>query len=377
MLAETAALSARVRFETLLGRVFLLLLITMAGLALVEIGSRWLLPSGSPIERAQRVYRRPPLPYVMFGAEGQGLNELGYPGPAPPRAKPAGEFHVFVLGASTVVNGDPPIPALLEQEFHRHGHEEVRVYNFGVISALSGQELARLVYEVADFDPDLVVVYDGAGDIVNPYLVDPRPGYPYNFFVYEANPVLESDVSTYPLTTLLAFGSRLLRYAFRDQLTQQLFGLSELRQEAGWGSHDWRQRISDVYVDNLRKAEQFSRGMGAGFAAYFQPLLFFKDPLSPEEQRIAVRWSRRKPRLLAGETREMIRARLGEVPHAVDLSDVLDGVSERSFIDVAHTNQAAKLRVARAIHDDLDARGIPSAVAGARSGPGGHDRLQP
>lgn len=65
------------------------------------------------------------------------------------RAKKPGEFRVFVLGASTVFNGAPlanSIPGRLEALCHDSGLDSVAVYNCGVVSYVSGQELALLLH---------------------------------------------------------------------------------------------------------------------------------------------------------------------------------------------------------------------------------------
>ncbi len=62
-------------------------------------------------------------------------------------------------------------------------------------------ELARLVFEALAYQPDLIVSYSGANDIILPLSADPRPGYPFNFMIREYNPLLDKD---YPLATLTA-----------------------------------------------------------------------------------------------------------------------------------------------------------------------------
>src|SRR5579862_2605935 len=162
-----------------------------------------------------------PHPYTMFGGTldpevqaANGLNTLGYRGPIPAMPKPAGEFRIAVLGGSTVLNGDPPLPALLESLFQQAGRTDVRVYNFGVAASILRMDLARFVFQVASYAPDLVIFYGGGNDIGMPFQADPRPGNPPNFLAYEENPLLtagtqKSSMRQYLL--LLALHSRLVR----------------------------------------------------------------------------------------------------------------------------------------------------------------------
>src|SRR5262245_29915389 len=113
------------------------------------------------------------------------LNSLGFRIERPlHKSKPEGELRVFVLGGSTVFHGAPlakTIPGQVETELRRIGLNGARVYNFGVVSAVSGQALAVVTHLLADYAPDVVIFYGGGNDIVQPYQFDPRPGFPIDF----------------------------------------------------------------------------------------------------------------------------------------------------------------------------------------------------
>src|SRR5262249_27502211 len=113
------------------------------------------------------------------------LNSLGFRIERPlEKTKPAGELRIFVVGGSTVFMGAPlakTIPDQIESELVRRGISGAKVYNFGVVSAVSGQELALLAHLLVDYEPDLVISYGGGNDLHSPYQYDPRPGFPLNF----------------------------------------------------------------------------------------------------------------------------------------------------------------------------------------------------
>ena len=163
-----------------------------------ELFFRYLYPKIAPFD--DRIDVRYANPYTMFSRFAYGSQES---------AKTRGEFRIFMLGGSTVEYGNPPLPVYVEQELKRRGFENVRVFNYGVISQNSGQELAHLVFHVLDSEPDMVVFYDGGNDIMDPLLYDPRPGYPFNFLAYENN-VLFQATGDYPWPALLAYGSEML-----------------------------------------------------------------------------------------------------------------------------------------------------------------------
>jgi hypothetical protein len=359
------------KFEVILGRIFISLVSLLVAFGLVDFISIRLLPTRAPVEQRfpVEVFRKPQ-PYTMFGGtpnadfeyedeqglrQAEKLNGLGYRGPAPASPKPAGEYRVFMLGGSTVFLGEPPIPALLEEEFKRHNLPQVKVYNFGVISSVSGMELARIVFEVSELEPDLIVVYNGGNDIMGPYRHDPRPGYPFNFLVYEKNPLLESNVASYPAFTLLAYGSNIARYFFPAYFSDKFADFDQLRREAQWGSEEWKSEVAQIYVNNLFKADKISHTFGADFIAFAQPLLYFKDQPAPEEEDLFGNWERKEYCL---EVRQKIREEIEKSSingslKIVDLSDIYDNTSDWIFTDAIHTTQASKPVVVQAMYQHI------------------------
>jgi hypothetical protein len=305
----------------------------------------------------------PPQPYTGFATlpYGEELNRLGYRGPVPKVPKDTDEFRVFTLGGSALFFGKPPIPKLLEEEFRANGLFHVHVYNFAVVSSVSGMELARIVFEIADLEPDLILMYNGGNDIVLPFLWDPRPGYPFDFMVLESNPVLGGDVSSYPLGPLAAFGSNLFRHLFSNYFRDRFLPLDELRAAAAWKSQGWRDEIARVYVSNLIKSAEVSRGFGAEFLALFQPLVYFRHSPSAQENR----YTRFIESMVPGlqdhcvDTRERVVSEIdaAEAPAAIaDLSAIFAAAPEREFVDFIHITQRSKRVVAREIYRQIVTR---------------------
>lgn len=346
------------RLEAALGRVLIGIVSLTAALALAEVASRFALDARPPFEaRFPTRDTRSPRPFCMFGGRpgAPGLNELGYPGAAPASPKPRGEFRVFVLGGSTVWNGDPALPALLEDELARRGLPDAAVYNFGVVSSVSGMELARLVFEVADLEPDLVVFYSGGNDILHPWSWDPRPGHPFNFVAWESNPLLESDVESYPTIALLAYGSHLLRAAIPSFFVSHFVPLDELREQAGWNTEPWRRHIAEHFVSNLWKASRVSKGLGADFVAFLQPLVYFKRWPTREEAPWSADAAKRDHAARAREYILETAARRPEVP-LVDLSGFYADRRDPVFSDTIHTRQDAKPALAAEMAGHVAAR---------------------
>lgn len=284
------------------------------------------------------------------------------------RAKPAGEFRVLMLGGSTVFEGFPlakSIAGRLEALAAADGHTGVKVYNCGVVGYNSAQELALLVHALADYAPDLVIVYDGGNDVTSPYLYDPRPGYPLNYLVVESGyQAVEKRLRPDRLFALAAANVGVVRALFRTQLVQHLVPLAGLRREAGYGTPAWREAALDAYGANLDKLCRLSGGFGFKLAVFLQPLVFTKPVLDESELKYAgppafaehVRAQYPGARRRVADLKRR-REKRGAVS-VEDLSGVFDGRKDPAFRDFIHLNDAAKDLVARRIYARLKADGL-------------------
>ena len=302
-------------------------------------------------------------PYIQFkGSAGTGgHNKLGYGGEMPAPEKADGEYRIFVLGGSTVRFGNPTVSELLEQMFHDEGFDEVRVFNIGVSGSNTGMELARLVFDLPQYEPDLVVSYSGGNDINLPVWMDPRPGYPYNFMVYENHPLYVED---YPTFALAAYGSHLIRLFGNSYFQERFSQRGRLKQSAGWNTADWRDGIAEAYVRNMQTSAKVASALDAEFVAFLQPMLFSKKNRSPKEQAYLEGIARRAGLTEADlvsyfhDVRTGIRKRL-DAPGAeaslrfVDLSSAYDSTSETVFPDFIHTGPDARRHVTRMMFETL------------------------
>lgn len=103
--------------------------------------------------------------------------------------KPEGVKRIFILGGSVVFYGhanQTTIAGYLEAALReRHSSDAIEVINAGVTGYISDQELVLLVTKILDFDPDLVIVFDGFNDFLMPTAYEPRLGYPFKFETLE------------------------------------------------------------------------------------------------------------------------------------------------------------------------------------------------
>jgi hypothetical protein len=339
---------------------------------------------------------REPRPYFMFGGptggrsvnllpamdEGAGreirLNAEGFRTREIVTPKPADELRIFFVGGSTVIGGyqvETTIPGVVEAHLHANGLPRARTYNFGVLSFVSGQELALLVHRLIDLKPDLVIAYDGGNDLYEPWVYDPRPGYPFNFVTEEeamtALANAQGDAKTF---AGLSRDSALLQALLgtSDWANRAAIRIDHLRSAVDYGSPHWKQAVVSAYARNLAAMCHFARGNGALFAAYFQPLLAYSKALDAN-QATAAGGDAMVPGLR--EQRDLtLRAMAAQFPAPPaeagcrfgDLSGILEN-DAAAFTDAIHVDIKSNQLIGRRIAEDLLA--WPALQAGASALP--------
>jgi lysophospholipase L1-like esterase len=223
---------------------------------------------------------RKPAPYVMFtGAPGQlDHNELGYRGELPALEKPPDEFRVFVLGGSAVYGTGPnhlTIPHQLGELARQSGRSQVRVYNWGVVSQVSSQELTTVALRIPRYAPDLVVLYGGGNDVSGAYTYDPRPGYPFNFVLQESAVGVFQEGGLGVVAAGALTQSNALRFLFGPELADAVAQLPPVRRRVGYGTAGWEEDVARTYLDNVESACRLGGGLGFRVAVALQPLVYF------------------------------------------------------------------------------------------------------
>jgi hypothetical protein len=105
------------------------------------------------------------------------------------RPHPPGQLRIAVLGSSAVQLGstwEDTLPGSLRAVMRKAlPGRDVEVINGGIVSAVSRQSVAQLVFTVAPYQPDVVILYDGYNDLYLPITYESRPNFPYNFQTME------------------------------------------------------------------------------------------------------------------------------------------------------------------------------------------------
>lgn len=193
-----------------------------------------------------------------------------------------GSFLVEFVGGSVCLGvGDHPgetIPERLEGALRQVGLARAKILNLCQGGATSAQELAILIEYGLRLDPQAVLSFDGANDILHPRPSGPddAANLPYK------NAQLETRVDGGDALSHLA----LARVAFR--LTARFHSPAPAQGEpVATGA------IIDSYLYHLGLARTLSRAQHAFYAVLLQPTLHLDKPWSRQEQEL---WRTARPR---------------------------------------------------------------------------------
>ncbi len=281
-----------------------------------------LLGHGFPSSISEEKYERSPSPYDMFSGKPfyNDHNSYGFRGD---EFKDSGDdtFQIAFFGGSTGYNGDPPIPDLIEQNLNRKF--KVKTYNFSSVSSNHNQHLHRLL-KYSNLKFDLVIFYGGFNETLQTYLYDPRPGYPYNYWVRN-----ELDRLKY---LLLRYSSI---YAEYEEYTGKVSNLYYIKEKINYLDDKWLNKLIYNYDNTLIKAESLSTNFiesnfceTTNFVAFFQPI------------------SQNKIDIFSKKIITSLQDYFRNKKTLIDLSNLLE---ENAFTDSVHINQNAKNVIANHI----------------------------
>ena len=305
----------------------LLLLLTEGGARLAE----WIHPGGEDIVfdyapyRMQRMVRAP-----------WPLNREGFRAGALESYK--GSFLVEFLGGSVCLgegmNPGRPVPERLEEMLHAAGLAQARVLNLCQGGASSAQELAIFTQFGLPLEPQVVVSFDGANDLMHPRPIgdDEEANLPYRDAQMRAQ--FYGHHSWVAHLALARVASRLARYAPVTRVGRVT--------RAGGGVA--REEILGSYLYTLGLTRTLAESRGALYTVMLQPTLHFAKPWSPEE---TIMWTRLRP----GNGEEISRraaalysaaipalglwARGGDT-QVLDLTRVFENTPEMIYSDSVH-----------------------------------------
>lgn len=291
------------------------------------------------------------------------------------KEKPKGQLRIAMLGSSAVQLGstfEDTLPGSLKRLLlERYAGSDVEVINAGIQSCVSRQSIAQLIFTVADYYPDIVVLYDGVNDIGLPLTYESRANYPYNFHVMEAAWQLYRRERQAPLWDLLCERSRVWQAVrarlgkggeeVTDPVTSAVIGPTPLTAERIIEDREYVKSHIAAYLSNWEKMIDLSKAYGYKPVCVLQPtagldrdyalkLTMSEFNLSEES---ANKWMEAFG-LLYAEADRQIEEYQEQYPDAVflNLRDYLKP-PEKHFWDLVHVYDETNMLLAERIHEAI------------------------
>lgn len=234
---------------------------------------------------------------------------------------------VVFLGASLMHNGEPidkTIPLIIQKKLlEKNIH--INCLNLSVVSFNSFQEYLTFVLFGKEKHPKLVVQVNGINDITLPLNYDPRIGYPYNFFVWEA--VWPSQQKKQD----------------PDIIRKKL--MSENTRDIDKTIHD----VIKNYLRNIETTKQLLESMQIKYLLYFQPDILDKQRTAQEE-RISGSVSFQNYLQMA---KNKFKTLPSPTPEFWKIKNNFSSVKEEIFWDYIHTNNRGNQIISEIISDDI------------------------
>jgi hypothetical protein len=235
---------------------------------------------------------------------------------------------ISFFGGSTGYQGEPPIPALLEEKLSNKLGRPVQVANFSVVSSNHRQHLHNIIESREFFKPDIVIFYGGYNETLQSAFYDPRPGYPYNFYYRN---------ETSPFRQLLVRYSPTF-FMLEELLTKQgvggITGLTRLRKAEMPLSEQWNVRIIDKYLETLDLATDVTSAFKSDKCTD-GVFFFFYQPYQVPDDFLA--------------THASIREQVKHSEYGYDISNIFEksNMSNISvYTDIVHVRQTGRTAVA-------------------------------
>lgn len=375
--------TARIVGTTLIGLLWLLVLV-LAGAASLEL----LLRIQSYVEERKQAEYADPAPryerlskayypfsvhhlhpqYFFFfpldpGRRAALSNEIcsvgadGFRGPGPAAA--GGRRLAFLLGGSAAFGFYAGSDATTITAYLNQIQDEYFFVNAGVPAWNSTQELFRLAFEILDYHPALVVVYDGANDIAlledyyrESSLTD-TVGHPASFDVLAA---LVDDIDV-GAGQGAAFSLASVFPELANRVNGRLGRAPRSAGEpseppAGFPEHELQAGAAQ-YLSNLTRMRNLATAEGARFIAVFQPISWLHQHVDPGFERDEVR------REVFARFHQAVMARYSHAFEFHDLASVFDQyyaavparrgdiTDETVFVDQVHLHDPGNQIVAK------------------------------
>ena len=271
---------------------------------------------GFPSSVIQEKYQRAPSPYDTFSGAPyyKDHNSFGFRGNEFLNNKD-NTIQIAFFGGSTGYNGNPTIIKIVENLIAKK-NIKVETYNFSSVSSNHNQHIHRLI-KYSDLNFDIVIFYGGFNETLQTYFYDPRPSYPFNFWV-------RNELDNLKLF-LLKHSSIISEY---ELYTNNFSGMKKIKKDIDFKSDKWVTGLIKNYFLTLIKAQKISENVLNKNACNKTKFFAFYQPISTKD-------SEKFTKKIIKETKSFFKNK----DILIDFSQL---IKDSDFIDLVHIKQPAK-----------------------------------
>ena len=272
------------------------------------------------------------------------INNAGFRGPDFLPIKPENTYRIFVIGGSTTFGSASTsdittIPGYLQQKFDNENSEvNIEIINAGISAAFSFTEIQLLKNKILGYEPDLIIVYDGANDVVS--------NYPTNDYLYEEkeeNSFFEeiaNFVSNY--RTIQVF-QKFLLYSNEQEWNERL--IYELKE------YDIDKK-AQIWENNWSEICQISKEKSFDMLITIQPMAGTSDrKLTDFERMKFIQHDNQKIINYLGVYASALEKLNRSCDNVADLRNVFDGIEGPLFYDHVHVSDRGNKIVAEKLFE--------------------------
>lgn len=270
------------------------------------------------------------------------INSLGFRGYEFSPSKPKDEYRIFMVGGSTTfglgaTSDSTTIPAYLDEMFKKnHPEKNINVINAGIIAARSADESYLIKNDLINYEPDLIIVFDGYNDAFNIMINEhEKTNKDYKFRENETD--LDGFIKKY----LKWLATPNVIYQWTHDYLQNNYLTDEVKE-----------KNTDAWVTRWNNICELGKESDFNLIVMIQPMIgTSKRELSPFEQKSYEHFKLQKQLKFLnalGDSANKINC------PSIDLRDTFDGINQQVFISNVHTSDFGNKILASKIYERIN-----------------------
>lgn len=278
------------------------------------------------------------------------INSHGFRGPEFSILPSENTFRIFVVGGSTTfgtgtTSDSTTIPGFLQTKFDNETlSKNIEIINAGISGLFSGTEVGLIKQQILNYEPDLLIIYDGWNDIGKKY---------ENYFdgvtSEDLNHISKEKDTFYEFGELLFSSSTLVKviYTNLDYLPMSFAGPAVYQFE---GTEI--EKKANIWTTRWTEICKLGNEQGFDVVIIVQPILGSSDRNMSQFEQKQFEWKENERRLPALETYAKNLEKINNhCTSTADLRNVFDGIDEPLYLDSVHLGDYGNKIVSEKIYE--------------------------